>query len=181
MMVAASVSSSMRAGFFGLPVTTLWVGAAALASVAMLAAAHAFERFGGYAPCALCLTAREIYWAALTIAGLGFVAAAALRNAWIGRLTAALLTLVFLVGVGIAVYHAGAEWKVWPGPAACAGALTGGGASGGDLLAELQKPIAVVPCDEAAWRMFGVSMAGYNAVISFGLMALSAWAAQQRR
>ena len=178
-MVAAPLLS--RAGLGGLPLAALWAGAAALASAAMLAAAHAFEKFGGYAPCALCLTAREIYWLALTIGGLGFVASAALRNAWLAQLTAALLTLTFLVGVGIAVYHAGAEWKFWPGPTACAGAQAGGGASGGDLLAELQKPIAVVPCDEAAWRMFGISMAGYNAVISFGLMALSAWAAQQRR
>ncbi len=178
MMVAAPPLS--RAGPRRLPLATLWAGAAALASAAMLAAAHAFETFGGYAPCALCLTAREIYWTALAIGGLGFVASAALSNAWLAQLTAALLTLAFLVGIGIAVYHAGAEWKFWPGPSTCAGALTGGGAAGGDLLAELQKPIAVVPCDEAAWRMFGVSMAGYNAVISFGLMALSAWAAQQR-
>jgi disulfide bond formation protein DsbB len=179
MMAAAPLSSP--AGPRGLPLATLWAGAAALASAAMLAAAHAFEKFGGYAPCALCLTAREIYWLALAIAGLGFVASAALRNAWLAQLTAAILTLTFLVGVGIAVYHVGAEWKFWPGPTACVGAQVGGGASGGDLLAELQKPIAVVPCDEAAWRMFGISMAGYNAVISFGLMALSAWAAQHCR
>jgi disulfide bond formation protein DsbB len=178
-MVVAPVSS--QANPLQLPLATLWAGAAALASAAMLAAAHAFETFGGYAPCALCLTAREIYWVALTIAGLGFAASAALRNVWLAQFAAVLLTLAFLVGVGVAVYHAGAEWKFWPGPTACAGALSGGGASGGDLLAELQKPINVVPCDEAAWRMFGISMAGYNAVISFGLMALSAWAAQQRK
>lgn len=180
-MVAAPAPPRANAAFLGLPVATLWAAAAALASATMLAAAHAFETFGGLAPCALCLTAREIYWVALAVAGLGFVASAVLRNAWLGQLAAVLLTLIFLVGAGIAVYHAGAEWKFWPGPAACAGALSGGGATGGDLLAELQKPIAVVPCDEAAWRMFGVSMAGYNAVISFGLMALSAWVAQQRK
>lgn len=179
-MVSADVSSRAGAAALALPRATLWAGAAALASAAMLAAAHAFETFGGLAPCALCLTAREIYWVALTIGAVGFIASAALRNVWIGQLAATLLTLMFLIGVGVAVYHAGAEWKFWPGPAACAGAQ-GGGAIGGDLLAQLQKPIAVVPCDEAAWRMFGVSMAGYNAVISFGLMALSAWAAQQRR
>jgi disulfide bond formation protein DsbB len=163
----------------GLPLATIWVGLAGLASAAMLAAAHVFEAFG-YEPCALCYTAREIYWVALTVAAIGFGAAVMLRNGWLGRLAAALLTLTFMVSVGIAIYHAGAEWKYWPGPAACAGGGGGGALSGGDLLEQLSKPVKVIPCDEAAWRMFGISMAGYNAAISFGLMAISAWAAQRK-
>jgi disulfide bond formation protein DsbB len=160
-------------------IASLWTLLAGLASAAMLAAAHIFEAFG-YEPCALCHTAREIYWVALTIAAVGFAASTALRQWWIARLALALLTLTFLVGVGIAIYHAGAEWKFWPGPAVCA-AGAGAALGGGDLLEQLSKPIKVVPCDEAAWRMFGVSMAGYNSVISFGLMAISAWAAQQKK
>ncbi len=74
----------------------------------------------------------------------------------------------------VATYHAGAEWKFWPGPSTCAAA---GGLNAGDLLDALNKPIHPPSCEDAAWRMFGISMAGYNAVISAGLAALSFLAA----
>jgi disulfide bond formation protein DsbB len=93
-----------------------WPVAALIASVAMLAAAHAFETFGKLAPCHLCLKQREVYWAA---AGLGLVAVALSRTAWADKVRRPLnliLALVFLFGAGLAVYHAGAEWKWWPGP-----------------------------------------------------------------
>ena len=84
----------------GLPerLAAVWISVALAASVAILAAAHAFERFGGYAPCLLCLKQREVYWVA---AGVALVALAALRSPglralrpWIGLA----LGLVFLFG-----------------------------------------------------------------------------------
>jgi disulfide bond formation protein DsbB len=156
-----------------------WPLSAACASAAMLAGAHAFETFGGLAPCELCLKQRDVYWTALSVGVIGFILGY-VRLAWAQRAADALLTLIFLVGMGLAAYHAGVEWKWWPGPASC----TGGGhhIDASQLAAFMSGAKSSVPqCDQAAWRMFGVSMAGYNAVISLGLVVLSAIAARKDR
>jgi disulfide bond formation protein DsbB len=150
-----------------------WPLTAACASAAMLAAAHAFETFGGLAPCHLCLYQRDVYWAALSVGSLGF-ALGYMRAVWAAQAATALLVLLFLLGVGVAAYHAGVEWKWWPGPASCTG---GGAVNAGDLAAFMNGAKARAPrCDEAPWRIAGLSMAGYNALISLGLAGLSAWA-----
>src|SRR5262249_18846745 len=77
--------------------------------------------------------------------------------------------------VGLGVYHAGVEWKWWLGPQECSGALDDLGSAGG-LLKKLES-ISIVRCDEAAWRFLGLSLAGYNAIISLALAAVAAWAA----
>jgi disulfide bond formation protein DsbB len=162
------------------PLLDRWRLFAVLASAAMLATAHAFETFGGYAPCTLCLRQREVYWTALGL-GLALMVVVRLPNGARWRQASGwLLALVFLVGVGIATYHAGAEWKFWPGPQACASAGAGVDAAAlSDFLAgEKVRPPA---CDEAAWVFAGLSMAGWNAVISLGLAALSALAALRER
>lgn len=151
-----------------------WPFLALAASAAMLASAHAFQYFG-YQPCLLCLRQREIYWAAIAVAA----AVIAARRLWPRKAAAVLigdvlLGLVFLTGMVVAAYHAGAEWKFWPGPSTCAAA---GSLNAEDLLEALNRPIHPPSCEEAAWRLFGVSMAGYNALISAGLAALSFLAA----
>lgn len=154
---------------------SLW---AAVASAVMLATAHAFQTFGGLEPCILCLRQREVYWAALTVGLAGF-AIARMRKAppWTNRAVAGVLTLVFLVGVAVAVYHAGAEWKWWPGPAAC-GVGSGAGASAADMAALVGGARIEAPrCDEAAWVFLGLSMAGWNALAYLALAIGSAWAA----
>jgi disulfide bond formation protein DsbB len=155
-----------------------WPLVGACASAAMLAAAHAFETFGGLPPCHLCYYQRDVYWVALSVGVVGF-ALGYMRIAWARRAADALLTLIFLTGMGIAAYHAGVEWKWWPGPASCTG---GGVVNAGQLAAFMNGAKLNVPqCDQAAWRMFGVSMAGYNAVISLALVALSGLAARKAR
>jgi disulfide bond formation protein DsbB len=151
---------------------------AGLASAFMLAAAHSFETFGGLRPCPLCLQQREPYWVALGIVAFGLAAAAVLKRDWIPRIAAGLLALVFGYSLYLGVFHAGVEWNWWPSPA-CGAAqdLDLSKMTGKDLLESLSKPRHVVLCNEAAWRMFGLSMAGYNAIISFGLMSFSALAA----
>ena len=157
-----------------------WPWAAGLASAALLAGAHAFQA-AGYAPCDLCLRQREVHWAALTV-----VAAWALlgrvRPAWrLSTLACWLLAAVFMFSAALAAFHAGVEWKWWPGPTSCGA----GGASGpldvSDLSAVLSGVKRVRPpaCDEAAWRLAGISMAGWNAALSLGLAALSAVAARR--
>jgi disulfide bond formation protein DsbB len=158
------------------PVLRSWPIWALLASIAMLAIAHAFETFGHLAPCTLCLQQRDVYWTAMAIAALGIAAAWTPARGWLTPLFVLLLAGVFIAGAAIAARHAGAEWKWWPGPATCSGG--GGHVSAGDLRALMQGAKVAPPrCDEAAWRFLGLSMAGWNCLISLGLAALSflAW------
>ena len=155
-----------------------WPLAAACASAAMLAAAHAFETFGHLAPCHLCFYQRDVYWWALAVGVAGFVLGY-MRFKWTRRGADALLTLIFLAGTGIAAFHAGGEWKWWPGPASCTG---GGSVNAGQLAAFLHGAKLSEPqCDKAAWTMFGLSMAGYNAIVSLGLTVFSALAVREAR
>jgi len=157
-----------------------WLALALTASAAMLAAAHAFETFGHLAPCTLCLYQRDVYWTALPIAAAGLIAGRT-PLARLAPLAGWLLALTFLAGAGIAVWHAGAEWKFWPGPKACSGA--GGGVSAAGLAALMQGAKVAAPhCDEASWRFLGLSMAGWNALVSLKLAAWSAvWSVWRMR
>lgn len=162
------------------PFLDRWRLCAVLVAAAMLATAHAFETFGGYAPCTLCLRQREVYWVVLG-AGLAFMVLVRTPGGprWRG-LTCWVLALLFLVSCGVATYHAGAEWKFWPGPQACASG--GGGVSAADLSAFLAGAKVRPPaCDEAPWVFAGLSMAGWNALISLILAVLSVLAAVRER
>lgn len=154
-----------------------WPAIALSVSAAMLAAAHAFERFGGFAPCLLCLKQREVYWVAGFVALLGIGLLRAPRAKGLRPWLALGLAVVFLFGASLAAFHAGVEWKWWPGPAACSGA--GGSVSSLDMSGLLDGTLKVRPpaCDKAAWRLLGLSMAGWNALASLGFAALGilAW------
>ena len=156
-----------------------WPLLAAVASAVMLGAAHAFESFGHLPPCELCLHQREVYWVALAVGLAGFGLGRALKNPLLVNLASLLLGVIFLFGAVLAAYHAGVEWKWWPGPQSC----TGGGAVSADALAGLLKGdrIARPSCDQAAWRMLGVSMAGWNALVSLALAGISFKAMGARR
>jgi disulfide bond formation protein DsbB len=148
-----------------------WLILGALAAAALLAGAHAFETFGHYAPCELCYKQRDVHWLAFWVGLLGF--GVTFWRPSVARPACLLLGLVFLGSTVLATWHAGIEWKWWPGPSACTGSHFQGvsAADIANLLSGVQSH--VVQCDEAAWRMFGVSMAGYNAAISLVLAALS--------
>ena len=156
-----------------------WPAVAAAVSAAMLATAHAFQRFGGYDPCALCLRQREVYWGGLTIALVGLVVWKLRRTPlW---LVSMLLGAAFLAGAVVSGYHAGVEWKWWPGPSACA-AVSAGAIQASDLTAILDGTARIRPpaCDEASWRMLSLSMAGWNFLVSVALAALSFLAARHK-
>lgn len=158
-----------------------WRLAALLVSAIMLATAHAFETFGGLAPCTLCLRQREVYWAIIAVSAVFMVVVRLPGGPRLREASCWILALAFLFGAGLAAYHAGAEWKFWPGPSACSGA--GGGAVSADALKDLMAGSSVrrPACDQAAWVFAGLSMAGWNAVISLGLAALSVGAARRER
>jgi disulfide bond formation protein DsbB len=152
----------------------VWLIAAAAASAVLLAIAHGFETFGHLPPCELCLHQREGYWIALTVALVGVAASRVWRGA--PRAFALLLGLIFLGEAALAAYHAGVEWHWWPGPASCTGGH--GVVKPSDMLALLKGvKIAVVQCDQAAWRFLGLSMAGWNAAVALVLALASLFVA----
>lgn len=152
------------------------LASAAAASALLLAGAHAFERFGGLAPCALCLDQREAHWAGLGVAIAGLALGLVFKARRVTAAAAGALALVYLVSAGLAFYHAGVEHKFWPGPATCSGA--GPAAVDPSALDDVLNGTApVVSCTDPAWVLFGVSMAGYNLLISAALFALCALAA----
>ncbi len=154
-----------------------WPILAILASLAMLLGAHAFEIIGKFAPCPLCLRQRDVYWAAAAMAVAGLVLwQRKPANRYLVALNT-MLGLVFLTGAVVASYHAGVEWKFWAGPSACSSGGIGD-INSADLIEALSTPIATVSCIDAPWRMFGVSMAGYNALVSIALTVFSFLAAR---
>ena len=151
--------------------------AAALAvtviAAATLAGAWFFQLVLDIRPCPLCLEQRYAYYLAVPFgaliavaaardaprpvlyAGLAILAAAALGNAWLGA------------------YHAGVEWGFWKGPTDCTGPV-GNLGSAGNLLERLDS-VKVIRCDEVQWRFLGLSLAGYNFLISLLMAAVAAW------
>lgn len=148
----------------------------ALGSAATLAGAWFFQLVIGLAPCPLCLEQRLPYYAAVPL-GLAVFLAARRGQGGLARLGLVALVLLMLVAAGLAIFHSGVEWQFWQGPTACSG---GGPALGsGNLFNDLQQA-RVVRCDEAPWRLFGLSLAGWNALIALAL-TLVALAGLRRR
>ncbi len=143
----------------------------ALGAMATILGAWFFEYVLGYAPCPLCLQQRIPYYITIPLAVI--VAAGALarwpRQFLIGGLV--VIALAMLVSAGLGIYHSGVEWKWWEGPTSCGGALVELGS--GNLLERVQSA-HVVRCDEAAWRFLGLSLAGWNVLISLVLAGVAA-------
>jgi disulfide bond formation protein DsbB len=161
--------------------TRWWTAFALAISLAMLGFAHFSERVLGLAPCNLCLKQREVYWGAVAIAliaTLWAIISQARRGT--PRIAAFLLFAVFTTGAITAGFHAGGEMKWWALPALCAG-----GGAGADLesLTSLAlgvgEPQRVVMCDAVTWRFLGLSMAGWNTLVSVALAGFSLIAAKR--
>ncbi len=145
-----------------------------LFSTATIAGAWMFQIVVDLVPCPLCLQGRWHHYAGIPLA---IVALFMLRpNPGLARLLILLIGLVFLAGTALSIYHAGIEYGFWPGPESCA---TGAGSptSAGSLLTQMQST-KVVACDEVAWSFLGISLAGYNALISLALALLAFKAAK---
>lgn len=136
-----------------------------LGPAALLGGAFAFQYIGGLAPCEMCIWQRWPHAAALVIASLALFVPGSPRRALLG-----LAAISVAVTAGIGVYHAGVEQKWWQGPSSCSAADLG---SGDFLINVLAVP--VVQCDQIAWSLAGISMAGYNAVLSALIAGVSLW------
>jgi disulfide bond formation protein DsbB len=137
-----------------------------VAALATIGGALVFEHGFGLRPCKLCLIQRTPYYIAIPLA-----LAALLAPRWT-RVALALLAPVFLVSAGLGFYHAGVEWGWFVGPSDCGGTAAPTAGSMDDFMKQLQTA-RVVSCTEAAWRFLGLSLAGWNMVISLALAALA--------
>ncbi len=147
------------------------------ASLMAIVGAAGFEHIAKLAPCPLCLYQRWPFYAAIVLSALALNLQASTRPG-LARVVLMLIVLVLGANVALGIYHSGVEWKWWEGPAACAG--TGRGTvSAGNLLERLEQ-IRVVRCDEAPWRLFGLSLAGYSALISAALAGFIVFALRRR-
>ena len=166
---------TFRPGQAGGITDPVFAAAAAIAvvSIVTLAGAWFMQLVLGIQPCPLCLEQRYAYYAAIPVAAL--IAVCALRGVPRRNLAGGLvlLALAFIVNAGLGVYHAGVEWAFWQGPTDCSGPITDFGNTG-NLLDGLNK-VKFVRCDEVQWRFLGLSLAGYSALISFGLAVLAVW------
>jgi disulfide bond formation protein DsbB len=145
-------------------------------AVASIAGAFVFEALG-YAPCELCLKERIPYYAAIPLAGLALLFSARGSRSLL-HAALSILALIFTASAILGAYHAGVEWGLWPGPLECSGPLDRA-ASVDDFLKQLQN-FKLTRCDAPALRILGLSLAGWNAVVSAGLAALAVAGARSR-
>lgn len=150
--------------------------ALAIAAVAALTLSGAwfFELVLDIRPCPLCLEQRYAYYLAIPLALLvAFVAARhAPKNVIIAGFV--LLFLAAVANAWLGGYHAGVEWKYWAGPTECSGGSSVDLGAAGSLLQRLDT-VKVIRCDDVQWRFLGLSLAGYNVLISLLMAALAGW------
>ena len=140
-------------------------------SLATLGGAWFFEYVLKLAPCPLCLMQRIPYHVIIPLSLLLAIAALvrAPRNLLLVGFAA--IAIAAACNIVLGIYHAGVEWHWWAGPADCSGPLTDL-RTGGSLLDQLHA-VHVERCDEAAWRFLGLSLAGYNVLISLALAVIA--------
>jgi disulfide bond formation protein DsbB len=152
-----------------------YAAALAIAAIAALTLAGAwfFQLVLDIRPCPLCLEQRYAWYLALPLGAL--LAFAAARGAPRGALVAglAILALAALANAWLAGYHAGVEWGFWPGPTECSGPVLDLGRAR-SLFDNLDR-VKVIRCDEVQWRFLGLSLAGYNVLLSLAAAASALW------
>ena len=150
-----------------LPSDKIAAGIAFVLGFAAIAGAWGSQLFGGLVPCELCLEQRLAYYWGLPILALVLILWNRLPLA-VWYVAMAIVALTFVWSTYMGGYHAGVEWGFWPGPTACTG--TGDGVSFNDLTNI--DAARVIPCDAVQFRFLGISLAGYNALVSLAIVAL---------
>jgi disulfide bond formation protein DsbB len=134
--------------------------------------ALAFQHWGGFIPCALCLEQRTPYYVGIPIALFASAAAIMRGPALLVRGALFVIGCLMLWSAWLGTYHAGIEWGWWPGPADCAAVAAPVGTGGQGVLDQLDR---IIPpsCDQAAGRFLSLSFAGWNVVASLVLAAIA--------
>ena len=152
-----------------IPTDKLAAGSAFLLGLVTILGALGSQYLGGLVPCELCLEQRQPYYWGLPIL-------AAVLVLWnrlplpVWYIAMAIVTALFVWSTYMGVFHAGVEWGFWPGPTACTG--VGEGFSF-DSLSNLND-VHIVGCDVVQFRFLGISLAGYNALVSLAIVVLLA-------
>ena len=131
-----------------------------LASFGLLAGAFWFEIIVGLPPCNLCIWQRWPYAIIIAITGIGLVS---IKQNWMLLLIALSAISTALIGL----YHSGVEQGWWSGPSGCSNQLNSDTDISSLTTSLLEMP--VVKCDEIAWSLMGISMAGWNSIASFAI------------
>ncbi|MGE4322504.1 MAG: disulfide bond formation protein B [Sphingobium sp.] len=134
---------------------------ALLTPLLLLGGAYASQYLGGLHPCEMCWWQRYPHMAAIPLAIAALLAKDSPR---LTILLTALAALAIAVSGGIGLFHAGVEYGWWQGLTACSTTPTGGST---DILAAIMAA-PITRCDVAPWTLFGLSLAGYNALLSVG-------------
>lgn len=172
---SSDVGAKLRLAF-----SRWWSITALVVSLALLTAAWGFQIIGGLNPCHLCLKQRDIYWIAVGVAGVASVWALFTGAKGPPRVFSFVLFAIFATGCAIALFHAGVELDWWRGPATCTTSELE--ISADAMVAFITGAESSAPmCDVVAWQLFGLSMAGYNAIICGVLAALSLFASLRFR
>jgi disulfide bond formation protein DsbB len=140
-------------------------GLAFVLGLVTIIAAWGSQLIGGLAPCELCLEQRWAYYYGLPLLLAVLVTWNRLPlTVW--YIAMAIITAIFAWGTYMGAFHAGVEWGFWPGPTACTGL--------GEAMDfnSLNTMTPVIGCDVVQFRLFGISLAGYNALISLGIVTL---------
>lgn len=153
-----------------LPADKVLVGLAFLLGMATILGAWGSQIFGGLVPCELCLAQRQAYYWGLPVL-------AAILILWnrlplaVWYIAMAVAAAIFVWSAYMGAFHAGVEWGFWPGPSSCTGS---GAMSTGINFSDLAsgKLDRVVPCDQVQFRFLGISLAGYNALISVAIVVM---------
>ncbi len=145
----------------------------------MIMMAAYFQYVLGLAPCTMCYWQRAPHWVVIVLAIISILPSPPLKILPLKqivkpRLFLGVMMAVLIIGAGIAAWHAGVELKILPGPTAC----SSGGIFDGDPSDVLDRVLSapVVRCDEPTWSLFGISMAGWNGLISIAMAAAAALA-----
>ncbi|HUK06394.1 MAG TPA: disulfide bond formation protein B [Stellaceae bacterium] len=139
------------------------------ASIAVIAGAFLFEYVGHLAPCEICLAERWPYYVAIVLSLLALATGTRWTAFWL-----ALIAVAFLASTGLGAYHVGVEQQWIAGPTACTGSDIGV-AKTVEELKRLMEGQQSVRCDVVQWTLFGISLAGFNLLISLGLLGIAAF------
>lgn len=144
-------------------------GIALLLPVALLGGALGSQYLGGLYPCEMCYWQRWPHAAAILLAGLAFTGPAASQRS---RTLTLLAAFAIAISGAIGVYHVGVEQGIFEGITTCAS--TAKATSTADLLKAIMKT-PLVRCDQVQFAFLGISMAGWNAILSLGGAAVIGW------
>ena len=144
-------------------------GLALAGAAATLAGAWTFQALG-FEPCELCLKQRYPYYVALPLAAAAIFLA---RNAppRAAKIVLGLLAAMFVVSAGAGLYHAGVEWKWWPGPTDCTGDFVKPASM--EAFRQQLRNVHLIRCDDVQLRILGLSLAGWNVLVSAGLAGVA--------